>query len=43
VDLHDIASTFHVSVDTIPPVAYNRTLDWTYGDVREVRRARIDR
>ena len=31
-----MASMFHVSIDTISPIAFNRTLDWTYGDVREV-------
>lgn len=36
VDLNDIASTFHTSVDTLPAVIPNRPLDWAYGDVREV-------
>ncbi len=36
VDVQDIASTFHTSVDTLPPIDYNRTLDWGYGNVREV-------
>ena len=36
VDVNDIASMYHTSVDTIPDIALSSTLDWQYGDVREV-------
>ena len=36
VDVNDIASMYHVSADTVPPKPLNSTLDWAYGQIREV-------
>jgi hypothetical protein len=36
VDVNDLASMYNMAVDSVPPISFNRTLDWQYGDVREV-------